>query len=292
MTKGLLWLLPSLLLGQTNWGLPGDAAEAGYSMKVMHEGCRSESCVVLVPPPYPAAQPVGALTESLDLSDVRGRRVRFRAWVRLDQPGAGDRAQLWLRVDRPSRVLGFYDTMGDRPIRSPEWRSYEIVGEVASDAVAVSLGVRSAGKAAVWVDGVAVEMLPPAGAETDAVRDRIAKIYAGVDAAYAAGDVDSIASFAAPDAQVLIEGSRVPLSNVLASVREQIAKGAKFRSVSAITAIRVTGAEAVVWVNNESTVWMMEKPRSVLSVNRDVWVKTADAWKLKESTLIATNVAK
>jgi hypothetical protein len=135
-------------------------------------------------------------------------------------------------------------------------------------------------------------MLPPAGAEADAVRVAIGKIYAGVDAAYAAGDVDAIASFAAPNAQVVIQDSRLPLLKVLASVWEQIDQGARFRSVSAITAIRVTGAEAVVWVNNESTVSMGDRQQSVLSVNRDVWVKTANAWKLKESTLIATNVAK
>jgi hypothetical protein len=288
--KGLLWLLPSLLLAQTNWTIPADVASTGYTMKVMHEGCRSEMCVVLVPPQDPPAQPPGALMESLDPGDVRGRRLRLRAWVRLEAPGPGDRAQLWLRVDRSGGVLGFYDTMGDRPITSSEWRSYEVVGEVAADAAAVSLGVRSTGKSRVWVDGVSVEKLPPAGPETEAVRDALAKIYAGVDAAYGAGDVDSIAGFASPDADVVIAGQGTPLSALLASVREQIAKGAKFRSVSAITAIRVTGAEAVVWVNNESTELSGDKMRSVLSVNRDVWVKTAGAWKLKQSTLIATNV--
>jgi hypothetical protein len=290
MTKGLLWLLPSLALAQTNWTMPGETAAAGYTIKVMHEGCRSESCVVLLPPPGTTAQ--GNLMESLDPADARGQRIRLRAWVRLDQPGPGDRAQLWLRVDRPSRVLGFYDTMGDRRITSADWRSYEIVGEVAPDAVAVSLGIRSTGKAAVWVDGVAVDKLPPVGAETAAVRDAIAKIYAGVDAAYEAGKVDEIAGIAAPGAEVVIADSRQPLTAILANVRDQIAKGAKFHSVSAITAIRVTGAEAVVWVNNESTVWMVDQPRTVLSVNRDVWVKTAGLWKLKLSTLIATNVPK
>jgi hypothetical protein len=291
--KRLLWLLlPSLVPAQSNWSLPADVAELGYTMKVLHDGCRSETCVVLIPPANPPAHPAGALSESLDPTDVRGRRIRLRAWVRLERPGAGDRAQLWLRVDRPAGVLGFYDTMGDRPITSPDWRSYEIVGEVAADAAAVSLGVRATGKAQIWVDGVSVERLPAAGAETDAVREAIAGIYATVDAAYGAGDVDAIAGIATRDAQVMISESRLPLAGVLATVREQIAKGAKFRSVSAITAIRVTGAEAVVWVNNESTIWQVESPRTVLSVNRDVWVKTAGVWKLKLSTVIATNAAK
>jgi hypothetical protein len=289
--RGLLWLLPSLLFGQTDWTMPAGTAEAGYTMKVSHQECRSDTCMLLIPPPHPAAQVPGALTESLEPADVRGRRMRLRAWVRLEQPGPGDHAQLFLRVDRPGRVLGFYDTMGDRPITSAEWSSYEIVGEVAADAAAVSLGLRSFGKARVWVDGVSVETLPPPGPETDAAREAIARIYAVVDSAFASGDVNAIAAFAVPDATVVMAGEGTPLSAVLASVREQIAKGAKFRSVSAITAVRVTGAEAVVWVNNESTVWM-DAPRTVLSVNRDLWVKAADLWKLKQSTLIATNVAK
>jgi hypothetical protein len=288
--KRLLWLLlPTLLPAQSNWSIPADVAELGYGMKVMHDGCKSEMCVVLIPPANPPAQPPGALTESLDPADVRGRRIRLRAWVRLERPGAGDRAQLWLRVDRPAGVLGFYDTMGDRPITSPDWRSFEIVGEVAADAAAVSLGVRSTGKAQVWVDSVSVERLPAAGPETDAVRDALARIYAAVDAAYGAGDVASIAGIAGPGAEVVIQESRMPLAAVLQSVREQMARGAKFRSVSAITAIRVTGAEAVVWVNNESTIWQVDAPRTVLSVNRDVWVKAAGTWKLKQSTAIATN---
>jgi SnoaL-like protein len=291
--KRLLWLLlPSLLPGQSNWSMPAEVAALGYSMKAMHDGCKSDTCVVLIPPANPPAQPPGALSESLGLTEVRGRRIRLRAWVRLEHPGPGDRAQLWLRVDRLAGVLGFYDTMGDRPITSPEWRSYEIVGEVAADAAAVSLGVRSAGKAPVWVDGASVERLPPAGPETSVVRDEIARIYARVDAAYDAGDVDSIAAIAVRDAEVVINESRMPLAGALAAVREQIAKGAKFRSVSAITAIRVTGAEAMVWVNNESTIWLVDAPRSVVSVNRDVWVKIADVWKLKQSTVIATNAAK
>jgi hypothetical protein len=288
--KAVLWLLPAVMFGQSNWTMPADTEAAGYTIKVMHEGCKSEECLVLIAPA--GAPSHGELMESLDPDDVRGERIRLRAWVRLEQPGAGDRAQLWLRVDRPARVLGFYDTMGDRPITSSEWSAYEIVGEVAPDAAAVSLGVRSTGKARVWVDGVSVEKVPPAGAETVAVRDGIAKIYAAVDAAYGASDVDAVARIAAPGAEVVIQESRLPLSAVLAGVRQQIAKGAKFRSVSVITAIRVTGAEAVVWVNNESTVWMVDAPRTALSVNRDVWVKTAGVWKLKQSTLIATNLPK
>jgi hypothetical protein len=119
--KGLLWLLPSLLFGQTNWTMPAETASAGYTIKVSHQGCQSEACTVLIPPPNGSA--AGALTENLDPAEVRGRRMRLRAWVRLEQPGTGDRAQLFLRVDRPSHVLGFYDPMGDRPITSAEWHS-------------------------------------------------------------------------------------------------------------------------------------------------------------------------
>jgi len=48
------------------------------------------------------------------------------------------RAQIWFRTDLPGNALGFFDNRDARPITSPEWNSYEIIGAVAGDAVGVT----------------------------------------------------------------------------------------------------------------------------------------------------------
>jgi hypothetical protein len=187
--------------------------------------------------------------------------------------GAGA-AQLILRVDRPAGELGFFDNMGDRPIRSGEWATYSIEGEVASDAVSVETGVLSSGKASVSVKDVSFEKLgPPVDAST------IRANYAKVDAAYAEGDMAAVAALALPDAEIVLPNARLRLDDALASQ-----KGAKVQSRTAVTHVRVEGEEATVWTNNES----ISGAQGVLSSNRDLWARVGDGWKLRRSTLIAT----
>jgi hypothetical protein len=82
----------------------------------------------------------------------------------------------------------------------------------------------------------------------------------------------------------VIQGVRTKLSVILTRIMDQVRRGAKFQSRSTVTALRLDGAEAVVWVNNEST----GAGSGVLSANRDLWTRTEQGWRLRESTLIAT----
>ena len=62
-----------------------------------------------------------------------------------------------MRVDREGTERGFFDNMQDRPIRDPEWKPYEIVGEVAEDATSLSFGLILIGSGRAWIDDVRVE---------------------------------------------------------------------------------------------------------------------------------------
>jgi len=103
----------------------------------------------------------GNLMQSIDATPWRGKRVRYRAAVAMTE-GEG-RAQLWLRVDRTAAGgaprAGFFDNMGDRPITSAAWASYEIVGDVAEDAQAIVLGVLTLGRCVVLVDAASLEVV-------------------------------------------------------------------------------------------------------------------------------------
>jgi hypothetical protein len=86
-----------------------------------------------------AGSPFGNLMQAIDATPFRGKRVRFRASVRME--GQAGRAQLWMRVDRTGNKIGFFDNMMDRPITSGEWREYEIAGNVADDAEVLNIGM-------------------------------------------------------------------------------------------------------------------------------------------------------
>jgi C-terminal processing protease CtpA/Prc len=109
----------------------------------------------------PAPNQFGMLASEVDAAPYRGKRIRLTGAVRVrDLPGA--QVGLWLRVDRPERRMGFFDNMGDRPIRNAEWADYQIEGDVAPDAERIVFGLLLAGPGAAWLDDVRLEVLGPA----------------------------------------------------------------------------------------------------------------------------------
>ncbi len=102
----------------------------------------------------------GNLLQRVDPVPYRGRRVRYRAWVRTELTAG--RAGLWMRVDRGDGTTGFFDRMDARPITGRTgWTQYEIVGEVAPDARAMYVGFLVIGQGQGWVDAASLEAGPP-----------------------------------------------------------------------------------------------------------------------------------
>ena len=95
---------------------------------------------------------VGIITQNVDAVDHRGKEVKLKAYIKADVSGFGNQGHLWLRVDRENKRAGFFDNMADRPIRSKEWREYEIQGKVDDDAQNIVFGFFLKGIGQVWVD--------------------------------------------------------------------------------------------------------------------------------------------
>ncbi len=287
-------LLPAGLAAQTNlgfgsgltgWSVPPQASGGGYSAEARSDGCRSAHCAVLLAGEEPEAGSMGNLQQSFDATPYRGKAIVLRSWLRVEGSDPAARGQLWLRVERLNGKLGFFDTMGDRPVRSRQWQIAEIAGEVAADAKTIDLGILSRGKGRVWIDSPTLDAAPV----RPGPRAAIEAVYRSVDAAYTLGDVDAIASFALPDARLVLAGESMPLMDALAPIMDGIRKGMKFRSESAVTSVRVTGATATVYVNNVATRTHDSKAQSVASTSRDTWLRTASGWRLKESSLVDTH---
>ena len=116
------------------------------------------------------AEGFGVISQALDATSYRGRRVRFTAAVRAEALSAAQ-VGLWLRVDREAGRMGFFDNMRDRPITSAAWADYTIEGDVASDAERIVLGLLLAGEGRAWIDDVRVEDLGPAAPPAAATID-------------------------------------------------------------------------------------------------------------------------
>jgi hypothetical protein len=92
--------------------------------------------------------------QSIPAESLRGKTVRLRGQARVTTADSTGSGALWLRVDRPDRTMGFFDNMGNRPIREREWREYTIEGPVAADATNVAFGVMASGSATADFDRV------------------------------------------------------------------------------------------------------------------------------------------
>ncbi len=124
------------------------------------EPAQGEKCAVLMREGTPGADDFGNLMQVLDATPYRGKRVRFSAQVK--HSGEPGQAQLWFRVDRPNLTQGFFDNMGDRPITSDQWKRYEIVGDVAEDAVTLNFGMILMGGGEAVIDDAELSVAKPA----------------------------------------------------------------------------------------------------------------------------------
>jgi hypothetical protein len=157
------------------WFVPAVEKTTGSLAQLRRKGCRGDGGCAVVIAPATAADAVGNLMQSFSAAAFRGKTVRLRAWIRVEAGTPGDRAQMWLKVDRPNAKVGFYDDMDDRPVRDSEWTNCEIVAEVDRDAQFLDFGIRSIGRGRVWVDEVGFEIVPEE--QVRAVRNAIGRLY-------------------------------------------------------------------------------------------------------------------
>ncbi len=106
----------------------------------------------------------GSFSQTIDATPFRGRRIRLTASARADAAITGALG-LWLRVDRPGGILGFFDNMQDRPITGTDWADYSIEGLVAPDAERVVFGSLLVGTGRGWADDFRLEIVETAAGQ-------------------------------------------------------------------------------------------------------------------------------
>ena len=127
---------------------------------------RRERGRICTQPANPTIQGFATLMQTVPANDLRGKTVRLRGKVRAAVRDGQGSAALWLRVDRADRAMGFFDNMGDRPIRDAAWRDYAIEGPVAADATNVAFGVMASGAVQADFDAINLEVRDASGGWT------------------------------------------------------------------------------------------------------------------------------
>ncbi|MCP4656918.1 MAG: hypothetical protein GY856_16020, partial [bacterium] len=105
----------------------------------------------------PAPTP-GRLSQYLEATPYRGRRVRLRAWVRTELAGDG-KVDLWLQTFSEDFAGEESDFVPGRPIAGGEWQAYELETEVGDDAAAIGFGLTLHPRGRVWIDEVALTVV-------------------------------------------------------------------------------------------------------------------------------------
>ena len=89
----------------------------------------------------------GYVMRTFDAAELRGRDVRFRAWLRVEAVGG---AGLFVRIDRPTGI-GFQKYALYPGVRSRDWTLEEVAGRIDEDAVKVTIGVMFRGTGTAWM---------------------------------------------------------------------------------------------------------------------------------------------
>ncbi|MCF6404894.1 alpha/beta hydrolase [Chitinophaga filiformis] len=101
------------------------------------------SCLLLIFPVCVYAQSPNdwdAFTRVVKVTDFAGKKFKLEAAVKVQLIDSTAEAEVWARVDKADKKIGFFYNMMNKPIRSNHWAVYTINGKIDKDAVNLSFG--------------------------------------------------------------------------------------------------------------------------------------------------------
>jgi hypothetical protein len=109
----------------------------------------------------------GTLLQGIWPDEYRGKRVRLSGYLKSVDAGW---AAFWMRIDSATfnTVPLAFDNMDDRRVKgTTDWKKYELVLDVPSEASLIAFGVMLGGKGQIWVDDLQLEVVGHDVASTD-----------------------------------------------------------------------------------------------------------------------------
>ena len=82
----------------------------------------------------------GAFNQRLAAKAFAGKKFKLQAAVKVQLIDTTSEAEIWVRVDKPNKKMGFFYNMMDKPIRVKDWKVFSIEGKVDKDAEYFAFG--------------------------------------------------------------------------------------------------------------------------------------------------------
>src|SRR5947208_2974829 len=77
----------------------------------------------------------GAFNQHIDVTNYTGKKFRLEAAVKVKIIDSSAEGEIWARVDKADKKMGFFYNMMDKPIRLNEWKVYSITGRIDKNAL-------------------------------------------------------------------------------------------------------------------------------------------------------------
>lgn len=90
--------------------------------------------------PAQMAKDWGAFNQRVDATAYVGKKFRLEAAVKVQVIDSTAEGEVWLRVDKTDKTMGFFYNMMDKPIRLNEWKVYTISGKIDKNAASIYFG--------------------------------------------------------------------------------------------------------------------------------------------------------
>ena len=98
------------------------------------------SCTLYLLPSNAQPRSWGAFVQTIDATAFRGKKFKIEAAVKVQPMDSAAGGEIWVRIDRVNKKMGFFYNMMDKPIRLNQWKMYSIEGVVDKDAVYLNFG--------------------------------------------------------------------------------------------------------------------------------------------------------
>lgn len=81
-----------------------------------------------------------AFNQRFDVTNYTGKNFRIEAAVKVRTIDSAAEGEIWARIDKADKKMGFFYNMMDKPIRSNEWKVYSITGKIDKNALWLYFG--------------------------------------------------------------------------------------------------------------------------------------------------------